>query len=102
MADSFAGFNSFRLRQLTGIPLKRICEVACEIAYDTLVENPLLLRDIIEKYSIRPPERQLEIDLRRGYEKVVPVECIGDYLSRIKDRSSQYAENGKMRPKPET
>jgi len=57
---------------LTGIPLSRICEVACEIAYDSLKENPYLLDDTIKKYSIRSPERQLEIDLNRGHEKVVP------------------------------
>lgn len=72
MAISFAGYQSFKLRQLTGIPLSRICEVACEIAYDSLIENPYLLDDTIKKYSIRSPERQLEIDLNRGYEKVVP------------------------------
>jgi hypothetical protein len=69
---SYALYNSFRLRQLTGIPLTRICEVACEIAYDTLTENPLLLEETRRKYAIRSPERQLEIDLDRGYLKVVP------------------------------
>jgi hypothetical protein len=59
------------LRQLTGIPLTRICEVACEIAYDTLLERPDLLEETIRKYSVRSPERQLEIDLSRGYLKVV-------------------------------
>ena len=72
MAISFAGYQSFRLRQLTGIPLTRICEVACEIAYDRLLEDPGLLQEIREDYSIRSPERQLEIDLKRGYEKVLP------------------------------
>jgi len=72
MALSFAGYRSFRLRQLTGIPLTRICEVACEIAYDTLLQSPGLLHDTIEKYSLRTPEMQLELDLNRGYEKVVP------------------------------
>ena len=72
MAISFAGYQSFKLRQLTGLPLSRICEVACEIAYDSLIENPYLLDDTIKKYSIRSPERQLEIDLNRGYEKLVP------------------------------
>ncbi len=71
MALSFAGYQSFRLRQLTGIPLSRICEVACEIAYERLLEDGDLLQDTIKNYSIRSPERQLEIDLRRGYEKVV-------------------------------
>jgi hypothetical protein len=59
------------LRQLTGIPLTRICEVACEIAYDTLLERPDLLQETIRKYSVRSPKRQLEIDLSRGYLKVV-------------------------------
>jgi hypothetical protein len=72
VAISFAGYQSFKLRQLTGIPLSRICEVACEIAYDSLIENPYLLDDTIKKYSIRSPERQLEIDLNKGYEKLVP------------------------------
>jgi len=72
MAVSFAGYQSFKLRQLTGIPLARMCEVACEIAYDTLVENPFLLEETRRRYSIRSPERQLEIDLSRGYERVVP------------------------------
>jgi len=71
VAISFAGYQSFRLRQLTGIPLSRICEVACEISYHKLIEDPGLLREIREDYSIRTPERQLEIDLERGYEKVV-------------------------------
>ena len=69
---SYAYYNSFKLRQLTGIPLTRICEVACEIAYDTLIENPFLLEETKRKYSVRSPERQLEIDLSRGYLKVVP------------------------------
>jgi hypothetical protein len=68
---SYAFYNSYRLRQLTGIPLTRICEVACEIAYDTLIENPFLLEETRKKYAVRTPERQLEIDLDRGYEKVI-------------------------------
>ena len=68
---SYAYYNSYKLRQLTGIPLTRICEVACEIAYDTLLERPDLLEDTIRKYSVRSPKRQLEIDLSRGYLKVV-------------------------------
>ncbi|MCJ7645713.1 hypothetical protein MUO65_02230 [bacterium] len=68
---SYALYNSFKLRQLTGIPLTRICEVACEIAYDTLIENPYLLNDTILKYSVRSPKKQLEIDLKKGYEKVI-------------------------------
>ena len=42
---SYAYYNSYKLRQLTGIPLTRICEVACEIAYETLLERPDLLQD---------------------------------------------------------
>ena len=72
MTISHAGFKSFRLRQLTGIPLTRICEVASDIAYEILIDNPELKQEVISKYSIRSPERQLEIDLKRGYEKVVP------------------------------
>ena len=71
---SRATYYSYRLRQLTGIPLTRICEVASEIAYDTLLERPHLLQETIRKYSVRSPERQLEIDLSRGYERVVPLE----------------------------
>jgi len=68
---SYASYNSFRLRQLTGIPLTRMCEVACEIAYDTLLKDPELLERTIRQYSIRSPERQIEIDLKNGYEKVI-------------------------------
>jgi hypothetical protein len=68
---SYAYYNSYKLRQLTGIPLTRICEVACERAYDTLLEKPDLLQETIRKYSVRSPERQLEIDFARGYLKVV-------------------------------
>lgn len=71
MAVSFAGYNSFRLRQLTGIPLTRICEVACELVYESLTKNQDLLRETIERYSIRSPERQVEIDLKNGYGKVI-------------------------------
>ena len=74
MTFSYALYNSFRLRQLTGIPLTRICEVACEIAYDTLLENPELLQETRRKYAVRTPERQLEIDLERGYKRLVPLE----------------------------
>ena len=72
MALSYARFKSFRLRQLTGIPLSRICEVSSEIAYRVLLEDYGLLQDTIKKYSIRSPEKQLQIDLDRGYEKVTP------------------------------
>ena len=71
MVFSNTGFQSFRLRQLTGIPLSRISEVASEIAYNILIEDPDLKRKIIEKYSIRSPERQLEFNLKKGYEKVI-------------------------------
>ena len=71
MAISHAGYESFRLRQLTGIPLSRICEVASEIAYKTLLEDPELRQEVMGKYSIRSPERQLEYDLKKGYEKVI-------------------------------
>ena len=71
MAISHAGYNSFRLRQLTGIPLSRICEVASDIAYEVLKENAQLKKEVIRKYSIRSPDRQLEIDLERGYERVI-------------------------------
>ena len=71
MAVSLVGYRSFRLRQLTGIPLTRICEVASDIAYRVLMEDVELREEVIRKHSIRPPERQLEIDLNRGYEKVI-------------------------------
>ena len=72
MAISPTSCNSFRLRQFTGIPLSRICEVASDIAYRILQEDPGLRQEIIEKYSIRSSERQLEYGLKRGYEKVIP------------------------------
>jgi hypothetical protein len=62
------------LRQLTGIPLTRICEVASEIAYETLLKDPELLERTRKKYAVRTPERQLEIDLSRGYERLVLLE----------------------------
>ena len=71
MAISHAGYNSFRLRQLTGIPLSRICEVASDMPYEVLKENVQLREEIIKKHSIRSPDRQLEIDLERGYERVI-------------------------------
>jgi hypothetical protein len=70
MAMSHAGYKSFRLRQLTGIPLSRICEVASDIAYRVLVDDAGLREDIISRYSLRSPQRQLEIDLKKGYGKV--------------------------------
>lgn len=72
MTISYGLFHSFKMRQLTGIPITRICEVACEIAYDTLLKDPELLGKTKKEYAIRSPERQLEIDLKKGYEKVVP------------------------------
>jgi hypothetical protein len=48
--------------------------VACEIAYASLLENLDLLQEIREGYSVRTPERQLQIDLLRGYERLVPLE----------------------------
>jgi len=72
MAISHAGYESFRLRQFTGIPLTRICEVASEIAYRTLLDDPELRGKVIKQYSIRSPERQLEFDLKKGYERVIP------------------------------
>lgn len=77
---SYAFYNSFKLRQLTGIPLTRICEVACEIAYESLLEDPELLRETRRKYGVRTPEKQLAIDLKRGYERVIPIDCydLGD------------------------
>jgi hypothetical protein len=71
MAVSHAGYRAFRLRQLTGIPLSRICEVASDIAYEVLKENAQLREEIIEKYSVRSPDRQLEMDLKKGYERVI-------------------------------
>lgn len=78
---SRATYYSYWLRQLTGIPLTQICEVAYEIAYDTLLERPDFLQETIRKYSVRSPERQLEIHLARGYERVVPLE----YLEGFED-----------------
>lgn len=69
--ESFAGYQSFRLRQLTGIPLRRICEVAAEVAYETLRNDQEKLRKVMKENSIRTPERQLELDLEHGYEKVI-------------------------------
>jgi hypothetical protein len=47
LSINHALYNSFKLRQWTGIPLTRICEVACDIAYDTLLEKPDLLQETI-------------------------------------------------------
>ena len=44
--------------------------MASDIAYRVLRDDDEFREDIIRRYSIRSPERQLEIDLKRGYEKV--------------------------------
>jgi len=46
MAVSRIGYRAFRLTQLTGIPLTRICEVACDIAYKILLEHEALLEEV--------------------------------------------------------
>ena len=71
MAITHIGYHSFRLRQFTGIPLTRISEVASEIAYKVLLADSELREETIRKYSMRTPERQLQLDLENGYEKVV-------------------------------
>ncbi|MBW1859348.1 MAG: hypothetical protein JRI70_04535 [Deltaproteobacteria bacterium] len=53
------------------IPLTRISEIASDIAYRVLMDDAELRKEIIRKYSIRSPQRQLEIDLKKGYEKVI-------------------------------
>jgi hypothetical protein len=50
MAISHAGDHSFKLRQLTGIPLSRICEVASDIAYSVLLNDAEL-----SAYSFNQP-----------------------------------------------
>jgi hypothetical protein len=35
------------------------------------MDDAELRKEIIRKYSIRSPQRQLEIDLKKGYEKVI-------------------------------
>lgn len=54
MTISFAGYYSFKFRQLTGIPLSRICEGACEIPYDTLPKELDLLQETITKRPLNP------------------------------------------------
>ena len=81
---SRATYYSYRLRQLTGIPLTRICEVASEIAYETLLKDPEFLERTRKKYAVRTAERQLEIDLSRGYERLVPIE----YFEGFEDHDS--------------
>ncbi len=74
MTISYATRNSYRLRQITGIPLTRICEVASEIAYEALTKDPDLLEKTRKDYAVRSPERQLQIDLDKGYVRLVPLE----------------------------
>jgi hypothetical protein len=78
-------YHSFRLRQFTGVPLTRICEVACETAYNVLRENPELREEIIRKYSLRSPERQLELDLENGYDIHI-LEDSKDLMSKLIQR----------------
>jgi hypothetical protein len=65
------GYHMFRLRQFTGIPMKNLAEVAAAVAYETLKNNEELKQKLMETYSIRTPEKQLEIDLKKGYEKLI-------------------------------
>lgn len=65
------GFNMFRLRQLTGIPFTKLIEISAFLAYEHLKDNPELTRDIVQKYAIRKPEKQIEIDRKRGYQSVI-------------------------------
>ncbi len=51
------GFQMFRLRQLTGIPFTRLAEVAAEIAFNTLINDPNLVSRTIKTHSIRDPMR---------------------------------------------
>lgn len=93
MTISHATYYSYRLRQLTGIPLTRICEVASEIAYETLLENPELLQETRKKYAVRSPERQLQIDLERGYERLVPLDRF-DLGSKELERVVLFGDKG--------
>ena len=47
--------------------------MASEIAYETLLKDPEFLERTRKKYAVRTPGRQLEIDLSRGYERLVPL-----------------------------
>jgi len=78
MTISYGHYNAFRLRQLTGIPITRICEVACEIAYETLLKDTELLQRTRKKYGVRSPWKQLEIDVKKGYNRVIPLDCFGE------------------------
>ena len=73
MAISHIGFNRFRLRQYTGIPLSRISEAASEIAYDILRADQELRREIMDKYSIRSPGRGLYGRILNMYEVARPL-----------------------------
>ncbi|MGD0282352.1 MAG: hypothetical protein ABSB95_08330 [Dissulfurispiraceae bacterium] len=65
------GFNMFRLRQITGIPLTKLPEIAALITYEIIKDNDDFKRKLIKAHSIRDPERQIELDIKKGYEKVV-------------------------------
>ncbi len=64
------GFHMFRLRQLTGIPFTRLAEVAAEIAFNILMNDPDLKSKTIKTHSARNPMRQIEIDINKGYKRV--------------------------------
>jgi hypothetical protein len=49
-------------------------KVASEIAYETLPKETELLERTRKQYAVRTRERQLEIDLPRRYERLVPLE----------------------------
>lgn len=78
MTISYGYYNAFRLRQLTGIPITQLCEVACEIAYNSLLKDAGLLERTREEYGVRTPWKQLEIDMKKGYKRVIPLECFGE------------------------
>lgn len=65
------GFYMFRLRQLTGIPFTRLAEIAADVAYNALKDNSDLKMQLVENHSIRDPDRQIEIDIKKGYDKVI-------------------------------
>jgi hypothetical protein len=58
--------------------------VASEIAYETLLKDQELLQRTRKNYAVRTPERQLEIDLSRGYVRLVPLE----YFDGFEDHDS--------------
>lgn len=45
--------------------------MASNIAYKALLEDAKLREEMIRKYLIHSPEKQIEMDLKKGYEKVV-------------------------------